>query len=159
MPSADRVDQVDARLLLALSDDPNATSVALAERLGLSRNTVAARLARLDERGALHGFERRIDPAALGHPLHAYVTVQVIQRHLDEAGAALAEIPEVLQVHGTSGPADLLVHVVATDADDLYRIAGQILAIPWVERTNTALVMREMVGYRIEPLLRRLAAR
>lgn len=157
MPSVERADPVDARLLLALAEQPRATTVALAEQLGLSRNTVQARLAKLDQRGALDSFERRINPAALGYPLHAYVTTQVTQRRLDEAGAALAEIPEVLQVHGMSGQADLLVHVVATDADDLYRIAGQILAIPWVERTNTALVMREMVGYRITPLLDRVA--
>jgi hypothetical protein len=49
--------------------------------------------------------------------------------------------------------------VVAADADDLYRIAGQILAIPGVERTNSALVMRELVSYRIKPLLQRRAQR
>ncbi|HEY0576494.1 MAG TPA: Lrp/AsnC family transcriptional regulator [Pseudonocardia sp.] len=156
MPSTHRADPVDARLLLALTQEPRATTVALAERLGLSRNTVQARLARLDERGALDSFERRIDPATLGYPLTAYVTIRVTQRGLDDVGAALADIPEVLQCHGIAGQTDLLVHVVARDADDLYRIAGQILAIPWVERTDTALVMRELVGYRIEPLLRRL---
>ena len=156
LPSTHRADPVDARLLLALTQDPRATTVALAERLGLSRNTVQARLARLDERGALDSFERRIDPATLGYPLTAYVTIRVTQRGLDDVGAALADIPEVLQCHGIAGQTDLLVHVVARDADDLYRIAGQILAIPWVERTDTALVMRELIGYRIEPLLRRL---
>ncbi|WP_028932716.1 Lrp/AsnC family transcriptional regulator [Pseudonocardia spinosispora] len=156
MRNGDRVDPVDARLLLALAEQPRATTVALAEEIGLSRNTVQSRLTRLEERGALDTFERRVDPAALGYPLTAFVTTQVTQRRLDEAGAALAEIPEVLQVLGLSGQSDLLVHVVATDADDLYRIAGQILAIPWVERTNTALVMRELVGYRIRPLLDRL---
>jgi DNA-binding Lrp family transcriptional regulator len=156
LPSTHRADPVDARLLLALTQEPRATTVALAERLGLSRNTVQARLARLDERGALDSFERRIDPATLGYPLTAYVTIRVTQRGLDDVGAALADIPEVLQCHGIAGQTDLLVHVVARDADDLYRIAGQILAIPWVERTDTALVMRELVGYRIEPLLRRL---
>ena len=157
LPSTHRADSVDARLLLALTEEPRATTVALAERLGLSRNTVQARLARLDERGALDSFERRIDPATLGYPLTAYVTIRVTQRGLDDVGAALADIPEVLQCHGIAGQTDLLVHAVARDADDLYRIAGQILAIPWVERTDTALVMRELVGYRIEPLLRRLA--
>jgi len=157
LPSTHRADPVDARLLLALTEEPRATTVALAERLGLSRNTVQARLARLDERGALDSFERRIDPATLGYPLTAYVTIRVTQRGLDDVGAALADIPEVLQCHGIAGQTDLLVQVVARDADDLYRIAGQILAIPWVERTDTALVMRELVGYRIEPLLRRLA--
>jgi len=151
----DRIDRTDARLLLALAGQPRATAIALADQTGLSRNTVQARLARLEEQGVLDSFERQIPPAILGCPLAAYITVQVTQRLLDEVAAALASIPEVLQVDGISGPIDLLVHVAAADADDLYRIAGQVLAIPGVERTNTALVMRELVSYRITPLLGR----
>ena len=49
----------------------------------------------------------------------------------------------------------LRLNVTAANADDLYRVAGQILAIPGMERTNTALVMRNLVGYRITPLLHR----
>ena len=58
---------------------------------------------------------------------------------------------------GPDGPADLIIHVAAADADDLYRVAGNILAVPGVERTSTALVMRQLVGYRVSPLLRRAA--
>jgi DNA-binding Lrp family transcriptional regulator len=118
---------------------------------------VQARLAGLEAGGVLDSFERQVPPATLGYPLTAYITTQVTQRRLDEVADALAAIPEVLQVDGISGPADLLVHVVAADADDLYRIAGQILAIDGVERTSTTLVMRELVAYRITPLLRRRA--
>jgi DNA-binding Lrp family transcriptional regulator len=157
MRNAEVVDATDARLLLALGESPRASVLALAERLGLSRNTVQARLAGLEARGALASFERRIDPAALGHPLTAFVTVQVVQRQLDEVGAALAEIPEVVEVLGLSGPVDLLVQVVARDADDLYRIAGQLLATEGVERTNTSLVMRRLVEHRLSPLLHHLA--
>ncbi|MEV8517889.1 Lrp/AsnC family transcriptional regulator [Dactylosporangium sp. NPDC051484] len=149
-------DAIDARLLLALIEHPRATTIALADRLGLSRNTVQARLVKLEEQGILASFERRIEPDALGYPLTAFVNVQVAQRQLDDVGEALATIPEVLEVLGLAGQIDLLVRVVAADADDLYRIAGQILATPGVERTNTTLVMREMVGYRITPLLRRM---
>lgn len=151
------IDATDARILLCLADEPRATTIALADRVGLSRNTVQARLAALERRGTLDSFEWRINPAMIGYPLTAYVTTQVVQQELDAVAAALDRVPEVLQVHGLSGETDLLVHVVAIDADDLYRIAGQILAIPGVERTNTALVMRELVGYRIAPLLHRLA--
>ena len=155
MPSPDRLDPTDARLLLALNEVPRATTVALAERTGLSRNTVQARLARLDER--LHLHERRVSPKLLGYPLTAFVTTQVRQRLLDEVAGALDGIAEVIQVQGISGQTDLLVQVAAIDADDLYRIAGQILAIEGVERTNTALVMRELVDYRLTPLIRRSA--
>ncbi|MFE1442184.1 hypothetical protein [Streptomyces sp. NPDC058739] len=46
---------------------------------------------------------------------------------------------------------------MATDAEHLPRVAGQILDHPGVERTNTALAMRQFVDYRITPLLRRAA--
>jgi len=156
MRTDDLLDGIDARLLLALRDDPRATVLSLAQRLGLSRNTVQARLARLEQGRALAGFERRIEPAALGYPLTAFITVTVTQRLLDEVAAALAEIAEVLEVFGLSGPTDLLVRVVARDADDLYRVAGQILATPGVERTETALAMRRLVDYRSSALLERL---
>lgn len=159
MPSGNHFDAIDAQLLLAMTENPRATTVALADQISVSRNTAHSRLTRHEQDGTLDSFERRINPKALGYPLTAFITTQVTQRKLDDVAAALAAIPEVLQVHGISGAIDLLVHVVAADAEDLYRIAGHILAIPGVERTNTALVMRELVGYRITPLLRHAAQR
>ena len=151
------LDATDARLLRALARSPRATVLALAEAVGLSRNTVQARLAGLEQRGVLGSFERRIDPAALGHPLTAFVQVRVTQRRLDAVANALAAVPQVTEVLGMSGEMDLLVQVVARDADDLYRIAGLLLAIDGVERTATSLVMRRLVDYRVDPLLRGLA--
>lgn len=154
MPSPDRlVDDVDARILDALVKNPRATVVALAEATGLARNTIHARLARLESAGALRSMERRIDPAALGYPLTAFIMVTVMQRKLDAIGVALGDIPEVLEVHGLSGVTDLMVHIAARDADDLYRVAGQILDIDGVEKTTTGLVMRRLVDYRVAPLL------
>jgi len=151
------VDATDARLLRALARSPRATVLALAQEVGLSRNTVQARLSGLETRGVLGSFERRIDPAALGHPLTAFVQVRVAQRLLDAVADALAAVPEVTEVLGVSGEMDLLVQVVARDADDLYRIAGLLLAVDGVERTATSLVMRRLVDYRVDPLLRRRA--
>lgn len=151
------VDATDARLLQALSEDPRATVMALSQRLGLARNTVQARLARLETSGVLAPFEARIRPESLGYRLGAYVTLQVAQRSLADVGAALADIPEVLEVTALSGAADLLVRVVATDADDLWRITEQLLAIPGVQRTDTALALRRLVDHRMGPLLERAA--
>ncbi|MEV0845976.1 Lrp/AsnC family transcriptional regulator [Streptomyces sp. NPDC049954] len=157
MPNSTRVNSTDAKVLLALAEHPRATVVALAGQAGLSRNTVQARLSALDRSGVVRSFEHCVDPAALGCPLTAFITTQVVQRRLDEVAAALAAVPEVLQAHGLSGESDLLIQVAATDADDLYRIAGRILGIGGVEKTSTALVMRQLVGYRVGPLLRRAA--
>ncbi|CAM2873004.1 Lrp/AsnC family transcriptional regulator [Skermania piniformis] len=151
------LDSTDARMLLALQANPRATGVELAHRLGLSRNTVQARLTRWEVAGALGDVGRRVDPRALGYPLSAFVETVVDQHQLDSVVTQLADIPEVVEVCGTTGDVDLMIRVVATDADDLYRIAGRILRIAGVERTNMALVMRELVGPRLTPLLRRLA--
>ena len=151
------IDATDARLLLALSTDPRATVLALSQELGLARNTVQARLARLESNGVLDPFERRVRPEALGYPLGAYVTVQVVQRSLADVSEALADIPEVLEVIGLSGVADLLVQVVARDADDLWRITEQVLTIPGVQRTDTNLALRRFIDHRMTPLLERAA--
>lgn len=148
-----RVDALDAKILAALSEDPRATVIALADKTKLSRNTVQARIAKLERDGVLRPFERRIDPAALGYPLTAFILTRVTQRQLAGIADALRDVPEVVEVHGLAGVTDLLIHVVATEADDLYRIAGRILDIDGVEQTTTALVMRKLVDFRLTPLL------
>lgn len=146
-------DGIDAALLKALIANPEATNLAIAETTGLARNTVRSRLLRYAEHESLRSFEHRISPAFLGYPLNAYIVTRVKQKKLAAVGEALAEIPEVLEVDGLAGVSDLLVHVVARDADDLYRIAGQILHTDGVKRTNTGLVMRNLVEFRIAQLI------
>ncbi|MGI9208569.1 MAG: winged helix-turn-helix transcriptional regulator, partial [Rhodococcus sp. (in: high G+C Gram-positive bacteria)] len=50
------LDGTDARLLLELARTPRATGVELSQRLGLSRNTVQARLSRWESEGVLASF-------------------------------------------------------------------------------------------------------
>lgn len=150
MPALDAVDRL---LLLQLSRDHRATVVALADRLSLSRNTVQARLTRLERDGALRSFERSINPAALGYPLEAFVVVYVQQKLLTSVVAALAAIPEVVGAHGLSGQVDLLVHVLGRDTRDLFRIDGEILAIEGVDRAETSLSMGELIPHRMRQLL------
>jgi DNA-binding Lrp family transcriptional regulator len=56
------LDALDARVLLALADRPRATTLALAETTNASRNTVQARLNRLESNHVLRSFEHRDIP-------------------------------------------------------------------------------------------------
>ncbi|WP_018135494.1 Lrp/AsnC family transcriptional regulator [Acaricomes phytoseiuli] len=147
------LDNTDRRILSALSRQPRATVVALAQELGLSRNTVQARMTVLERKGAFKSFGQRIDPVALGYPLTAFISIHVQQQRLQEVTAELSRIPEVLEAYGLAGQADLLARVVSRDAEDLFRINGKILARTGVERTDTSLAMHELIPFRIEPLL------
>jgi len=150
-------DRVDARIVLALDDDPQATVVALARRLGLARNTVQARLQRLHAQW-LGPVSRRLDAVTLGYPVLAFVTLEIRQGDIDATVAALRRIPEILELQATTGDGDLLARVVARDADDLHRVTRDMLASPSVRRTRTSIALREYVPMRTRPLLRRLEA-
>jgi DNA-binding Lrp family transcriptional regulator len=147
------LDHLDLALLTALSADPRATVVALAEKLGLSRNTVQARMARLDRSGVFLSYERAISSAALGFPIEAFIHVVVRQADLPRITAELSRIPEVVQAHGLSGQIDLLVRVACRDTQHLFDTDARILAIDGVERTETSLAMGEVIGYRVAPLI------
>ncbi|TDN93042.1 Lrp/AsnC family transcriptional regulator [Microbacterium sp. BK668] len=147
------LDHVDLELLAALSTDPRATVVALAEKLGLSRNTVQARMGRLERAGVFLSYERAISSAALGFPIEAFISVIVRQADLPRIGQDLVAIPEIVQVHGLSGQVDLLVRVACRDTRHLFDTDARILAIEGVERTETSLVMGEVIGYRVAPLM------
>lgn len=152
------MDITDARILLALDADPDATVVALANRLNLSRNTVQARLRRLEEGGALGPYSRRLDPAALGYPLLAFMTLSVSQKEGDRAAQDMAHIPEVIEILATTGDGDVLARVVARDTDDLYRITNLVLTIPGIVRASTSIVLREIAPISLNLLLRRHAS-
>lgn len=152
-----RIDSLDALVLLALDRNPSATILALAAQLGVARNTVQGRLRRITESGVLGPFSRRLDPKALGYHLTAFVELSIRQGTGDEALAVLAEIPEVIEIHSTTGNADLLLRVVARDTTDLHRITNLMLTTPGVLRTNTSISLLEVMPLRLTELLRRAA--
>lgn len=151
------LDRTDLHLLLALTDDPRATTVALAQRLGVTRNTVQARMASLEGAGVLLPYDRSISEAAIGRGLTAFTTVFATQQKLAHIAADLATIPEVVQAFGMTGPTDLLVRILCVDTSELFRINERILACDGVERTETSIAINELIPYRLAPLLRRAA--
>jgi DNA-binding Lrp family transcriptional regulator len=159
MTSMDQLDELDSRILLALDSAPDATVLALAQQLGVARNTVHARLRRMTASGALGSFSKRVDPAALGYPLVAYVWIAVSQSSNDPVVEGLQRIPQIVEIHTTTGDADLLVKVVARDPAHLHRLTRQMLAVDGVVRTNTTLSLVESMPHRVRALLEEGAER
>lgn len=147
------LDHVDLELIAALSADPRATVVALAEKLRMSRNTVQARMARLEKSGVFQSFERSIAPTALGFPLQAIISIGVTQAALPAITDELRRVPEIVQVHGVSGQIDMVALVACRDARHLFDVDARILGITGVERTETQLVMSEAIPYRVSGLM------
>ncbi|WP_432570053.1 Lrp/AsnC family transcriptional regulator [Kineococcus sp. SYSU DK005] len=151
------IDALDARILLALDEDPDATVLALARALGVARNTVSSRLARMGAGGVLGEVSRRLDPAALGCGTVAFVSVALSQASSERTIAQLRTVPEVVEMHSTTGEADLLLKVVARDTDDLHRLTRALLGVEGVVRTSTAISLAQELPTRYRELLVRVA--
>ena len=152
------LDTVDARILLARDDHPDATLIEISGRLGVSRNTVYARMKKLRENGALGPPSGTLAPAAAERPLLAFVTLAVAQQEIDAVYSAIRAIPEVVEAHTTTGDADVMLRVVARDTVDLHRITQRIQLAPGVQRSSTSIATTEVIPHRMGPILRELAS-
>src|ERR1035438_10298959 len=73
------IDELDARLIDLLAAEPRVGMLEASRRLGVARGTVQARLDRLHARGVLTGYGPDVDPAAIGHGVTAFVTLEIRQ--------------------------------------------------------------------------------
>ncbi|MEJ6554385.1 Lrp/AsnC family transcriptional regulator [Microbacterium esteraromaticum] len=147
------LDRTDLELLTALAEDPRMTVVKLADRLHLSRNTIQARMARLEQTGVFESYERSFSTEVLGFPLQAFISIGVRQTELPRIISELSRVPEIVQAHGLSGSIDLLARVACRDARHLFDTDARILSIEGVERTETSLAMGEVIPFRVAGLI------
>jgi len=155
VPADPVLDDLDRRLLVALSEDPRAGVLPLARSLGVARNTVQARLDRLRQRGVITGFGPDIRLEALGWTVLAFVTLEISQGRIDDVVGHLRDIPEVIEVHMVTGQGDLHCRVVARTNDHLGAVIAHILEVPGISRTSTVLSLSTPVPARVLPLVAR----
>ena len=153
-PDGSRLDATDVTIALALDHDATATTVALAQRLHLARNTVQAHQRHLEEGAALYPYSSRVRPACVGRPVLAFVTLEISQGDIEQITAELSRVPESIEMHAITGTGDVLAKVAARDLADLHRITRLLLDCPEVARTTTALSVLELIAPRKAPLLR-----
>lgn len=151
-----KIDALDAALLSALATDPRTPILELASRLKVARNTVQARMKRLEESGLVRGFPPNIDLAELGYAVHAFVGIETDQNKMNAIIDALRAVPHVLEVHATTGRADLLVRIAAQTQEELLRLIQEVHRIDGVKHSETMLAMATPVEYRSLPLVQHL---
>jgi DNA-binding Lrp family transcriptional regulator len=75
----------------------------------------------------------------------AFTTLEIAQGQETAVIDSLAGIPEVIEVHKTTGPGDLLCRIVARTNDHLHDVLEQVLATPGITRTTSALALASPV--------------
>lgn len=151
-------DRLDAELLGLLERDGRLGIAQIAIELGVSRNTIQARIRRLEDAGVLRGFRPEIDLAAIGLPVQGFISLEIDQRKLDDIVERLIAVPEVLEARTQAGRADLVVLVASSSLSDIQRIAIDLVNIDGVRHTDSTLIVNTVIPYRVRPLLDRNTA-
>lgn len=141
-------DDVDLKIVTAVSHDGRVTLSDLSAAVGLSVSAVQARLKRLESRGIVTGYRATVDAEAVGRPLSAFVEITPLDPGQPDTAPDLLEHLDAIEAcHSIAGDAAymLFVRVASPRAlEDLIREIRQVAAV----NTRTTVVLQTFYEHR-----------
>lgn len=148
------LDALDLHLLSMLHDHPRVGALELSRLAGVARGTVTSRLTRMEDAGVIRGYEPQIDLREAGFDVQAFVSLQIAQGRLEDVRRGLSQIPEVIEAYATTGDHDVFCKVAAGSHAGLQQALLAVDTVDGVSRSNSIIVLSEVVPRRLLPLLR-----
>jgi Lrp/AsnC family transcriptional regulator, leucine-responsive regulatory protein len=148
----DDLDEVDLKILAFLERDGRAPAAQIAERVGLSRPSVAERIEKLERSGVIRGTTVVVDPAALDRNVTAFVSCRTngqLSANAFKVFRVLLRSEEILEAHTVAGDDCYLMKVRTSSIASLNDLVSRLTAPPLSLSTKTTIVMRthcEKVG-------------
>ncbi len=135
------MDDLDRRILQAYLMDARLSCRELGHKLGVSTTTIQSRTNKLEKAEIIRGYSAIYDHEKIGFQLTAITEVSVAKGKLLELEREVAKMPHVLAVYDVTGLTDAIVIAKFKSREDLSRFTKALLAMPFVERTNTHMVL------------------
>jgi Lrp/AsnC family leucine-responsive transcriptional regulator len=136
-----RLDPFDRKILGALVVDAGQGYAALGEKVGLSAPAVHERVRRLRQAGILKGTHARLDGAAVGKPLLAFVHVEAAGWGKSERMMQLSRFPEVEEMHSVAGDASMILKVRMQSPAALEALLAQVHSLTGVTGTRSFIAL------------------
>src|ERR671918_396675 len=126
------IDELDERILELLQENARVTQAEIAKTVGLAPSAVLERIRKLEAKGVIREYVAAIDPHVANRALLAFVAVRTNEYGPEQPSArALAQLPDVLEIHHVAGEDCFLLKVRARDAEHLGQmLRRQIAAVP-----------------------------
>lgn len=113
----------------------------MASELHASTTTISSRIRKLEALGVLKAYSASVDFEKLGYTLTAVTEILVSKGKLLEMEREIAKLPGVCAVYDVTGEIDGVVVAKFKDREELSRFTKGLLAMPFVDRANTHLVL------------------
>ena len=136
-----RLDPADSEIIALLQQDARLSPAVIGRRLKLAKVEVETRIAGLEQRGIITGYYARIDPAALGHGISAFIRV-TSRGYVTPLEVVASQLPGIIECHSVTGDHDSIVRVVAPDVAALEQI---IVELKRCGVTSTSLILSSTV--------------
>jgi DNA-binding Lrp family transcriptional regulator len=136
-----RLDETDVEILKALTLDARLSSRQIAKQCGVSIGTVLSRIKRMENEGIIRGYSALLDHEKLGYELTVVSEITVSKGRLLEVENEIARLPNVCCVYDVTGLIDAVIIAKFKNREELGKFTKRLLAIPFVERTNTHVVL------------------
>lgn len=132
-------------ILRLLQENSRISHAEIGRRVGLVSSSVSQRVRRLEERGIVERYSCVLNGRAIDAGLIAFVMIRTNDASSRRgAGASLAAMPHVLEVHRVVGDACFIVKARVRDTEALDAMLQAIATIPTVVSTRTTIVVRTM---------------
>jgi len=145
------MDQIDRKIVGALSANARLSMSELAEKVGLSKSPTQLRVKKLEREGIILGYGARINFEKTGSGHIAFVQVTLTDTKaaaLDAFNAAVTQTPEISQCHMMAASFDYLLKVRTKDISAYRRVLGEVIsALPHVAQTSTFVAMESVKEY------------
>lgn len=140
-----QLDRIDRNIVAALASDGRLSMAELAQKVGLSKTPVQARVKRLESEGFIRGYSAVIDRERMGEGHVAFVQVKLSDTRsaaLDAFNRAVQGVPEIEQCHMMAASFDYLLKIRTRDIAGYRKILGErISSLPHVAQTSTFVAM------------------
>jgi len=137
----EKLDEVDLGIIKLLQEDSRLSFNKIASRLGISVGTAYNRIKNLEEKGVLSAYTVLVDPFRLGFTMTAIVLIQAEGTHLVDVEKQIAKMENVVSVYDITGDFDIAVIVRFRDRTGLNAFVKNLLAMSYVRRTVTNVVL------------------
>ncbi len=133
------MDAFDQKLLALLRENARVSVALLAHRLGVTRTTIANRIARLESTGVIVGYTVRVRPEHEPAHITSWMGITVEGNQTREVIAALLGEPGVAALFDTNGRWDLLAEIEAMTLAGLADSLERIRLIKGIRATETSI--------------------
>lgn len=138
------LDEIDRKLLRELLKNSKRSYRELARNIGVSTATVINHIQRLESAGVITDYTARLDTERLGYELTVITEITVSKGRLLEVEQEISKIPNVCAVYDITGLTDAMVIAKFKSRRNLSDFTKKLLAMIYVERTNTHVVLTTM---------------